>query len=199
MIGHFAFLAARTFLKGTPEDLFWISHVGTLMGGIGALFRNRLLISISLVALLSHHLFWLMDTSLWLISGHFPLGTTTYLKDATPGDWLQSSNHFFSVPFLLVLAYLQGGVDKHAWIGSTALFASLVLISFWFLPPTANVNSAHNLWPGMEKLFLSGLHSLSQGWYVVALIALNGLGNYWLSNLVLRGMYALVLNARKSL
>ena len=55
MIGHSVFLASRTFLRGTPEDLFWISHVGTLLGGAGALFRNHRLISISLVALVSHH------------------------------------------------------------------------------------------------------------------------------------------------
>lgn len=198
MIGHFAFLAGRTFLSGTPEDLFWISHVGTLLGGAGALLRNRKLISIALVALLSHHVVWLIDTLSWLISGYFPLGTTTYLQDATPGDWLQSSNHFFSVPFLLLLAYLQGGVEKHAWIWSTALFASLVLTSSYFLPPTANVNSAHNLWPGLNKPFLSGLNELPKGWYLISLIGLNGLGNYLLSNLILREFYALILKIRKS-
>ena len=197
MIGHFVFLAGRTFLRGTPEDIFWISHAGTLLGGIGALLKNRRLISIALVALLSHHIVWLIDTSFWLITGDFPFGTTTYLKDATPGDWLQSSNHFFSVPFLLLMACLQGGVEKHAWIWSTALFATLALISFSFLPPTSNVNSAHNLWPGLNKPFLSGLNELPKGWYLISLIALNGLGNYLPSNLILRKFYAHILKTRK--
>ena len=198
MIGHFAFLAGRTYIKGTPEDLLWISHVGTLLGGVGALLKNRKFISIALVSLLSHHLVWLIDTSTWLITGHFPLGTTTYLQDATLGDWMQSSNHFFSVPFLLIMAYLQGGIEKHAWIWSTALFASLALISNSFLPATANVNSAHTLWPGLNKPFLAGLNELPQKWYLVCLIALNGLGNYLLSNLVLWEIYDLIVRGRKS-
>ena len=91
MIGHFVFLLGRTFLGGTPEDPFWISHVGTLLGGLGALFRDRRLISVSLVALFSHHLFWLIDTSWWLLTDNFPFGTTTYLEKATLGGWLQSA------------------------------------------------------------------------------------------------------------
>jgi hypothetical protein len=80
MIGHFVFLMARTFLRETPEDLFWISHAGTLLGGLGALFRNPRLISVSLVALFSHHFYWLIDTLWWLFTDNFPFGTTTYLE-----------------------------------------------------------------------------------------------------------------------
>jgi len=198
MIGHFVFLMGRTFLRGTPEDPFWISHVGTLLGGLGALFRNRRLISVSLVALFSHHLFWLIDTSLWLVTDKFPFGTTTYLKNATLGDWLQSANHFFSVPFLLLLAYWQDGVEKHAWVWSTAIFAILASISFFFLSPEANVNSAHRLWPGLDQTHLAILENLPRGLYLVFLVVLNGLGNYLPSNLILRGIYAIILNARRA-
>jgi len=198
MIGHFVFLVARTFLNGTPEDTFWISHVGTLIGGLGALFRNRWLTSVSLVALFAHHLFWLIDTLGWLLTDNFPFGTTAYLQQATAGNWLQSANHFFSVPFLLLLAYWQGGVKKQAWVWSTAIFAILVLISFFFLSPEANVNSAHRLWPGLDQTPLAILENLPRGLYLVFLVVLNGLGNYWPSNLILRGLYAIVLNTRKA-
>ena len=194
MIGHFVFLMGRTFLRGTPEDLFWISHVGTLLGGLGALFRNPRLISVSLVALFSHHFFWLIDTLWWLFTDSFPLGTTTYLEKATLGDWLQSANHFFSVPFLLLLAYWQDGVEKHAWVWSTAIFAILASISFFFLSPEANVNSVHRLWPGLDQTHLAILENLPRGLYLVFLVVLNGLGNYLPSNLILRGIYGIILN-----
>ncbi len=189
MIGHFIFLAVRVLLNGTPEDLFWISHVGTLIGGIGALFKNRSLISIALVSLLGHHLFWLYDTSGWLISGQFPIGTTAYLRDATFGDWLQSANHFFSVPFLLISAYRQGGVEKHSWIWSTAIFACLLFLSFFFLSPMANINSAHRLWPGLDQTYLAIVEHWSWWWYLLSLVGLNGLGNYLPSNLILRVIF----------
>jgi hypothetical protein len=95
MIGHFVYTFGRCFLRGTPADVFWVSHVGTLIGGLGALFRSRCVISIALVSLMGHLMFWLIDTFLWMVTGDFPFGTTTYLKDATLGDWLQSANHFF--------------------------------------------------------------------------------------------------------
>jgi hypothetical protein len=198
MLGHFVFLMGRTFWKGTPEDAFWISHVGTLLGGLGALYRNRRLISVSLVALFLHHFFWLIDTLWWLLTDIFPFGTTTYLENAALGDWLQSANHFFSVPFLILLAYWQGGVEKHAWVWSTAIFAILTLISFFFLSPEANVNSAHRLWPGLDQTHLAILENLPRGLYLVFLVVLNGLGNYLPSNLILRGIYAIILNPRRA-
>lgn len=198
MIGHFLFLSGRTLYRGTPEDLFWISHVGTLLGGLGAVFRSRRLISISLVSLLGHHFFWLIDTLGWLITDNFPFGTTRYLQNASLGDWLQSANHFFSAPFLLILAYRQDGVEKHAWICSTALFGLLASISFFYLPPEANVNSVHRLWPGLDQTYLAVLEKLPKRLYLMFLILFNGIGNYWPSNLILRGLYAIILNARRT-
>lgn len=196
MIGHFFYMLGRCFLSGTLADVFWISHIGTLVGGLGALFRSRFLISIALVSLLEHHLFWLIDTSLWIVTGDFPFGTTTYLKDAVLGDWLQSANHFFSVPALLFLAYWRGGVEKNAWIWSTILFAVLTIISAVWLPPDANVNSAHRLWPGLDQLHLAPLNQLPKGWYPVIVVALNGLCNYLPVNLLLRVVYNYLLKRR---
>jgi hypothetical protein len=189
MTGHFVFLFSRCFLRGTPEDIFWISHVGTLIGGLGALFRNRFLISMALVCLLGHHLTWLFDTTFWLVTGKFPIGTTTYLKDASLEDWLQSSNHFFTVPSLFLLACWQGGIRKDAWIWSTILFSILLLISYFYLPPTANVNSAHKLWPGLDQSYLSVLEQLPNLGYLFSLIILNSIGNYLPANLLLRVVY----------
>lgn len=196
MIGHFFYILGRCFLSGTLADVFWISHIGTLVGGLGALFRSRFLISIALVSLLEHHLFWIIDTSLWIVTGDFPFGTTTYLKDAALGDWLQSANHFFSVPALLFLAYWRGGVEKNAWIWSTILFAVLTIISAVWLPPDANVNSAHRLWPGLDQLHLASLNQLPKGWYPVIVVALNGLCNYLPVNLLLRVVYNYLLKRR---
>jgi hypothetical protein len=193
MIGHFIYLFGRCVLRGTLADVFWISHIGTLIGGLGALFRSRFLISIALVSLLAHHMFWLIDTSVWIFTGDFPFGTTTYLKDAALGDWLQSANHFFSLPALLFLAYWRGGVEKNAWIWATVLFAVLTIISAVWLPPDANVNSAHRLWPGLDQLHLAPLEQLPKGWYPIIVVALNGLGNYLPANLLLRVVYDYLL------
>jgi hypothetical protein len=192
MIGHFGFVAVRSYYNGTAEDIFWISHVGTLLGGIGTLCKNRSLVSLALVSIAGHHLFWLIDTAGWWISGRFPFGTTTDLKEATRGDWLQSANHFFSLPILFFVAYRLGGVRAYAWLWSTALFAMLACISYFFLPAAANVNSAHKLWPGLDRTYLSILETWPWGLYWLALVAINGVGNYLPGNLALRGIYAIL-------
>lgn len=192
MIGHFLFVIARSIYNATAEDIFWISHVGTLLGGIAALLRNRSLASLALVSIAGHHLFWLVDTAGWWLSGQFPFGTTTYLKEAAWAGWLQSANHFFSVPFLLWIVYRLGGVRPYSWIWSTAMFGLLSCISFFFLPAAANVNSAHDLWPGLDQTALSILEKWPWEFYWMALVVLNGLGNYLPTNLVLLGIYAVI-------
>lgn len=178
MISHFVYLLIRCFYKGEPENILWVSHIGTLIGGIGAMMQNRLLVSVALVSLAGHHSFWMIDTFTWFFTDVFPFETTTYLNDASFFDWLQSANHFFSMPLLLILGYFQGGIRRHTWLGSSLLFVILVVLSFFISPVSSNVNSVHQLWPGLNTSFLTGLDQLPSALYIGALVLINTLGNY---------------------
>jgi hypothetical protein len=101
------------------------------------------------------------------------------------------------VPALLFLAYWQGGVEKNAWIWSTAIFAALTFISALWLPAEANVNSAHRLWPGLDQLHLAPLEQLPKVWHPIVIVALNGFGNYLPANLLLRGLYHFLFKLKK--
>jgi hypothetical protein len=185
MISHFAYIVSRCMYQGRIEDIFWISHIGTLIGGFGAVFRNRLLISVALVSLAGHHGFWLLDTGTWLLTGDFLFGTTSYLQNADIYEWLQSSNHFFSMPLLLILAFYQQGIKKNAWVWSSLLFAFLIVLSFFISPGTSDVNCAHHLWPGLNALFPQGLDRLPPTLYIGSVIGINALGNYLPGYLIL--------------
>ena len=187
LIGHFTFSLGRSLYLGAPENALWISHLGTLIGGVGACLQNRRIISLSLVICFGHHAFWVFDTLSWLITGRFAVGATAYLQNRSLGGWIQSANHFFTVPALLVLAVLQGGIDKHAWIWSSLLFLFLVLISLLLLPPASNVNCAHQPWPGLEPLILHfvSLSPFSSARYILFITAATIFGNYLPTNLVL--------------
>jgi len=187
LIGHFTFSLGRFLYLGAPENALWISHLGTLIGGVGACLQNRRIISLALVLCFGHHAFWVFDTLSWLITGRFAVGATAYLQNRSLGGWIQSANHFFTVPALLVLAVLQGGIDKHAWIWSSLLFLFLVLISLLLLPPASNVNCAHQPWPGLEPLILHfvSLSPFSSARYILFITAATIFGNYLPTNLVL--------------
>ena len=185
MIGHFVYLASRSIYEGKVEDIFWISHIGTFIGGVGALFKNRFLISVALVSLAGHHCFWLIDTLSWLFTGNFLVGTTLYLQDAGVSEWILSANHFFSVPLLLILAFYQGGIKQHAWLWSSLLFAILAVLCLFISPKVSNVNSVHQLWPGLDGLFLGSFETLTKPFYLGVIIIINALGNYLVVYLVL--------------
>jgi len=187
LIGHFTFTLARSLYGGTPEDALWISHVGTLVGGLGACLRNRRLIWLALVTCFGHHAFWIFDTLSWWLTGEFAVGATAYLKDYNLGGWIQASNHFFTVPALLLLATLGGSVEKHAWFGSSALFLLLTMTSLFFLPPTSNVNCAHAPWPGLETFVavFVPLNPVSPAKYMLFITAATVIGNYLPANLAL--------------
>jgi hypothetical protein len=192
MLSHFVFCLYRFTSLGNPGGVLWISHICTLIGGIGACLRNRFLISVALVACFGHHLFWMGDIFSWLLTGKFAVGVTSYLEHAGFGAWVQSSNHFFLVPMLLVLAALHGPIDKYAWIGAAGLFTCLVAISLVFLPSASNINCAHGPLPGLAPLitFMAGQSVLSGGQYVAFIIAFTTLANYLPANLFLRWAFS---------
>lgn len=187
LIGHFVYCLCRSLYLGRPENVLWISHVGTLIGGVGACLRNRRLISLALVICFGHHMFWVFDTLTWLIAGKFAFGATAYLRHHSLGGWLQSANHFFTVPALLVLAVLQGGVDKHAWVWASLLFLLLVATSLFLLPSASNVNCAHRPWAGLEQItsYFVPVNPLSLGWYLLFMTTFTVFGNYLPTNLIL--------------
>lgn len=187
LVSHFFYCLCRSLYLGIPENVLWISHVGTLIGGVGASLRNRRLISLALVICFGHHMFWVFDTLIWLITGRFAFGATAYLQHYSLSGWLQSANHFFTVPALLVLALLQGGVDKHAWIWAGLLFLFLVATSLLLLPSTSNVNCAHRPWAGLEQRtsYFVPLNPFSLGWCLLFITTFTVFGNYLPTNLIL--------------
>ncbi|NIP28491.1 MAG: hypothetical protein GWN55_17115 [Phycisphaerae bacterium] len=187
LIGHFVFCLCRSLYVGEPENVLWISHMGTLIGGAGACLRNRRLISLALVICFWHHLFWIFDTLTWLITGEFAIGATSYLQNRSLGGWLQSANHFFTVPALLFLVLLQGSIEKHTWIWSGLLFLCLLAISLIFLPPESNVNCAHQPWPGLEQIISQfiPIDPFSLTGYLIFIITFTVFGNYLPTNLIL--------------
>lgn len=201
LIAHFTFVSVRSLCLGVPENVLWICHLGTLIGGLGACLQKRRLISLALVICFGHHAFWVFDTLSWLITGRFAVGATAYLQNRGLSGWIQSANHFFLVPVLLVLTVMKGGIDKHAWIWSSLLFLLLIAISFFLLPTASNVNCAHRPWPGLEPLIshFVPIEPFSSARYMLFITVATVIGNYLPVNLVLGYAISRCVGATKCL
>ncbi len=177
LVGHFLFVAIRFVYLGTPEDMLWLSHAGTLVGGIGLLARSRYMVMMALVALLESHSIWVVDALCWLLLGRHPLGVTFYLDRQPWTEWLPSLNHFFTVPLLAIAAYRSPGVERKAWLGASVLFVFLLSVSA-AMPAESNVNSAHRVWPGLDQTFFGQLDAWPRPVYLPALAAVMIIGNF---------------------
>ncbi|MFB3905744.1 MAG: hypothetical protein ACE15E_20035 [Acidobacteriota bacterium] len=190
LVAHFVYVAVRGVATGHPENCFWLSHLATLVGGIGILLASPLLVSVALVCLLEGHLVWVSDVvSKWVI-GYRWLGITSYLDRATWADWLQTVNHFITVPALLFVAVTRTGVRRGAWRGAALLYGFLLIISATLLPAQPNINSAYRLWEGLDETPLARLNALPVPLYLLALTVLNTLISFWPSNWVLSFLLA---------
>jgi hypothetical protein len=163
---------------GRQGELLWLTHIGTCIGGIGAILRNKLLISTALVALLESHALWILDILFRLISGTYLIGVASYLENESIGGFIQSSNHLFTVPFMAVLAFILRGINRRAWIIAGLLFALLVLLSRLATDPALNVNSSHRMWTGLDKTFFGSFDTFSTPIYLAAIILVNTFGNF---------------------
>ena len=153
MTGHFCYVAWRTIAAGTFGEILWITHIFTAIGGIGALAKNRKLVSAALVALFLNHAFWTADAVAWAFTGNFPFGFASYLLGQDAWAFLQSANHLFDLPLLFVSALLLKGVERRSWIWSGSISAILVIASRILVSRELNVNCAYAPWPGMDRLY----------------------------------------------
>jgi hypothetical protein len=82
------------------------------------------------------------------------------------------------MPLLLVLGYFQGGIRRNIWVGSSLLFVILAILSYFISSVSSNVNSVHQLWPGLGTSFLANLDQLPAILYIGTLVLINTIGNY---------------------
>jgi len=192
LVVNFLWVVVSRVWEGKAEELAWLSHVGTLAGGVGLLLRSDYLVSLALVSLFLFHGIWIVDGTAWLLTGTFPLGAVYYLAEHNWFQFLATIHHFYVLPLLLAWLFWRRRLHPQAWVGASALFAVLVLFSAFFLPTGPNVNSAHAVWPGVDRTFFGHANRLPKVIYVPALILASAFANFWLVNRLLELLVRLI-------
>jgi hypothetical protein len=139
---HFVIVCAIKTARGVPDEILWMSHIGLLLAGIGLVFRNATLLAATTIAIFVLHALWLGDCVAWLVTGHFPLGISTYLRDADAWVWLATAHHFYLIGLLPWCVTGRALGRPEALLLAVALYLSLTVASRAFTDPGLNVNFA---------------------------------------------------------
>ena len=186
LLVDFAIVCTINFAYDKGSEIWWMSHVGLLIAGLGFVGRSAMLISTALISIFVLHSLWLVDCVVWLVTDQFVLGVTTYLQDARLGVWVATAHHFYLVPLLLISVLHSRRGPRASFPAAVALFIFLSLISRAFLAPADNVNFAFRVDTRLDWTFLHWINHLPPSTYLLALNAFVSAGFFLPSYIGLR-------------
>jgi hypothetical protein len=183
---HFVIVCAIKTARGVPDEILWMSHIGLLLAGIGFVFHNATLLAAATIAIFVLHALWLGDCVAWLTTGHFPLGITTYLRDADAWVWLATAHHFYLIGLLPWCVTGRALGRPEALLLAVALYLSLTVASRAFTDPGLNVNFAFGARIGRPVPFFDWANRQPGALYLPGLNAFVAVAMFWPVNLVAR-------------
>ena len=186
LLADFAIVCSIKSAYDSGSEIWWMSHVGLLIAGLGFVGRSSMLISTALISIFVLHSLWLVDCLVWLVTDQFVLGVTTYLQDARLGVWVATAHHFYLVPLLLISVLDSRRCPRASFPAAVALFIFLSLISRAFLAPADNVNFAFRVDTSLDWTFLYWINHLPPYTYLFALNAFVSAGFFLPSYIGLR-------------
>jgi hypothetical protein len=136
-LAFYAIHAGHHLLRGQPENLLWACHLGAVCVGVGLLARLPAVNAVGFLWIATGDVLWLVD----LVSGGEFIPTSLF----THGGGLA----------LGALGLVRLGMPRHTWWRAVLAFLVLQQLSRFATPPQANVNLAHAVWPGWERIFPS--------------------------------------------
>lgn len=168
---HFAVVCAIKFYSGQSEEVWWMSHIGLLLAGVGLVARSALLVETALIAILIPHGLWLFDCLTWMVFGTFPIGVTHYLVEANVWTWIATAHHFYLVPLLVLIVLRHGVCQVVALTAAIAVYLFLTVISRAALSPANNVNWAYGVRTGLDHPLVDAINRVGGSAYLLGLNA----------------------------
>jgi len=125
-----------------------LCNLGLLVGIVGVLLGNRVLLSSQAVACVVIALLWLADVGSRLVSGQHLHGGTAYMWDsAIPVAARALSLYHLGFPVLMLYCLRHTGYDRRGFVLQCVLAAAAIAIGLVLAPAAHNLNYAF-AWPG---------------------------------------------------
>lgn len=170
-------IPVRYGLKGKAGlyDLLWGCNFTLLMGATGCFLKNRLVVATSLTMVAFAHMSWCGDALTWMLTGDFPIGTSSYIAwpETTYLEIASTLHHVWFIPLMFTVLYGNGGIPFKTVPLTVLCSIGLMLIGRTFTPIECdgiylNVNMAHEVWKDTPIALLQKANELrdSQGYHV---------------------------------
>ena len=135
------FAISFSIYRGKPSWIFWFCYISMILIGLGALKKDSLLIASQINLLFFYLVSWNIDFFYHIITEMSLWGITDYFfKEMLTPARIISLEHFFLLPFALILLYLIKIKRKDHWKLSIVQGLSLLLITKILTDPIYNVN-----------------------------------------------------------
>jgi hypothetical protein len=122
-------------------NFLWLSDVALLGMVPGLWAESPLIVSTLTVGTLLPEALWNLDFFARLLTGHGPLGMTTYMFDASLPRYLRALSLFHvALPVLLVATLTRIGYDPTALLAQIILGTLLFVLCYSFTRPSENIN-----------------------------------------------------------
>lgn len=121
--------------EGEVAHILWMCHVSNLLLALGLLLGQRE---------------WVRVSVLWLLLG-VPLWPIEIVRTGVIA-WTSIGTHYMGLAVGLLLLP-QMGMGKRSWLYAWIWFLGLQQATRLFTPAALNINLAHAVYPGWEKLF----------------------------------------------
>ena len=142
LLGLYTALAVAWLRRYNAGYLLWFCDVALLLTGLGLLFRNAMLVTAELTAVLVFHLAWNVDFWLYLLFGYSLTGATQYMfypELSLTEKALSFFSHVFVVPAALYGAYVLGA-PRRAWLLQWVQTLLVFLMTYLLTRPEENIN-----------------------------------------------------------
>ncbi len=124
-------------------ELLWFCNIASFIGAIGILFRNKIIVSGTLIAALPAQALWIIDFFYQLV-GVEGLGRTGALFESDQNFFVFGVSvvlHTTLIPILFYAVYKLGFVLYRGIVFALVIYGHLLLVlSYLFTPTSLNIN-----------------------------------------------------------
>jgi hypothetical protein len=146
-----AFVAFHLFINLRfygPLNYLWFCDIAMLTGTLALCIEGRLLLSITVVAVMGPSVVWSVDFLTFLLVGRYPIHMAEYMTDGTIPAVVRATSLFHIwLPIVLVRMMWRLGYDRRALAIQTVIAIALLVTcrTFTAPPPAKNVHDVVNI------------------------------------------------------